>query len=310
MFRLTLMVTILLITGASIQAQSIFKQDSASCEYVYGENLGTWPYFSASLPWEVMATYVVADTLCRLYTEEELTAIAAGLSNDSLIIGFKALIKAQDYNYFLFRHIQSLSWKIKPVSYKIDYGVLQNVLEKEYFLRIENPTVFDTIRQSNIGAIIFARVLNTEMHLDSTVARFGSSKVNEVYCADVEIIYSIFGASNVSICEGQGDGEVLACLHLTWSCPKESEFSRYYPEYSYYEYGPGRLVTNKEYIIFTDMWMHTIAPNSIKYYILPVTALPVTDNTVHDIYNILGLGENISLSTFIQTLRNGIIRSN
>jgi len=310
MLRLTFVVTVFLIAGADLLAQSIFRRESASCEFIYGENLETWPYFSAYLPREVMATYIVADTLCRLYTEEELAAKAAVLSYDSLVMGLNALIKAQDYNYFLFRHIQALTWKLKPEPYKTDYMALQRVLENEYFSHIEDPTIFDTIRRHNLGGIIHARVLNTEMHLDSSIARFGSSRVNEVYCADVKIIASVFGASTVSLCEGQEDGEDAACVHLIWSCPTENEFGKYYPQYSYDDYGPDRLRTNNEYIIFTDMWIHSVQTNFIKYYIQPKSVLPVIDDTVLDQFNSLGLGERVSIDTFVQTLRNGILKNN
>lgn len=307
---MTVVFAVFLIAVADLQAQSIFEQESASCEFIYGENLETWPYYSAYLPREVMEIYVVADTLCRLYTEEELAAKAAVLSKDSLVMGLNALIKAQDHNYLLFRHIQALTWKLKPEAYKTDYMALQRVLENEYFSRIEDPTIFDTIRQHSLGGVIHARVLNTEVHLDSSIARFGSSRVNEVYCADVKIISSVFGATSVSICEGQEDGEDAACVHLTWSCPTENEFDKYYPQYSYDDYGPDRLRTNIEYIIFTDMWIHSVQTNSIKYYIQPKSVLPVIDVTVHDKFNSLGLGERVDIDTFVQTLRNGIMKIN
>jgi hypothetical protein len=56
------------------------------------------------MPLDVVATYIVAHTLCKLYSPEELYSFANSLSEDSIALGMRALLRALDYDYLRFRH--------------------------------------------------------------------------------------------------------------------------------------------------------------------------------------------------------------
>lgn len=302
-----LLIILAFIIPISAQGQ-FFLRDSTNCELIKGNTLSTWPVIELDMPLQSMAAYVVADTLCRLFTEDELVNIAHSLSDDSIALGLKALIAAQDYDYLRYNHIQNFTWKVRPANYKSDYMALERVLEREYFSRVAPENGFDSIRAFSRGPIVLAHVEYVSMHLDSSLRRMDRPKVSEVYCADVTIDSSIFGATNPSACYPQIEGTDACIIGLTWSSPNAEEFSKYIDNFTYEEYGPDRLKIGYTYIIFIDMWLMRVEGAELTYSLFPKAAFPVEDGLVHDKYNLTGLGEYIPVSTYIKAMRNGILK--
>jgi hypothetical protein len=302
-----LIVLVALLIPARSQGQ-LFSPESGNCENIQGVPISLWPQIELDMPLKVMASYIVADTLCRTFTENELTEIVHSLSDDSVAIGLKSLIAVQDYDYLRYIHLQDFSWQVKPEFYKTDYMAIERVLTREYFTRVAPADGFDSIRMYNRGPIVLAKVLNVGMHLDSSLIRMSHPGVSEVYCADIQLLSSIFGATNPSFCYPDTEESGICVFGISWSSPPADKFSRYIRDYTYQEYGPGRLQTGNTYIIWTDMWIMKTEGNILTYSVFPKVALPVEDNIVHDKYNWTGLGEYVPLDTYVSTLRNGILK--
>jgi hypothetical protein len=309
--RITVLL-VLLAAGISqaSHSQPLFMKSDSTCEILNAAVITNWPSYSIQMPLDIVATYIVADTLCKLYSPEELYSFANSLSEDSIALGMRALLRALDYDYLRFRHTENESNWRQPAAYKSTYMDLGGSLQNAFYDRVSPRNLYDTLRDFNIGGVYLVNVESRSVHIDSTTRYFGSPHLNEIYCADISIITSIFGGlQNSDFCGnpiGEGSGN---CIPVSWVCPPDSIFRYYAPKgFTYYESGPGKMEVGKQYIVFLDLFVVNTQADYTSYYLRVRGALPVLGNVVFDNDFLLRKGAQIDLEDCISTLRNGMLR--
>jgi len=267
------------------------------------------PYINLSMPLEVMATYIVADTLCKTFDVFQIDSIANRLSADSIAIAFKAMVRTQDYHPLLFKHALFHSSFIGSPGYHSTYKALMDGIERNYFQRVRSRTRYDSIRYFASAGIYHVRVLNQEHRVDSVAfGHWSSVPYVDKYSADLMLLRSIFGSTTPFTCYEVGSEYAIPCLKTGWNrYPRERE-GNVHDDSSYYRIGPGYLVPGAEYIVFLRAYStRTRTGGKIEYGLSPHWVLPVANGLVYDLNNICGFGTEMDLQQFISALRVKIL---
>ncbi len=267
------------------------------------------PFLNISMPQLVRATYIAADTLCKTFEAQQVDSIADGLADDSIETAFKAIIAAQHYNPLLFQYALFTTTFTRVNGYVSSYRSLHKAIEHNYYERIHPRNTYDSIRAESTGGIYFVKVRYQDHWVDSTDLQPSFLPYIDRYYAELELLTPIFGASSMFTCTGGDEtGSSYPCLKTAWTrYPREYE-PRVVSESDYFDVGPGLLIPESEYIVFMRTWATQINDvGSITFEIYPKKVLTVLGNVVYDPENYCGLGTEVEVEHFINSLRAKIL---
>ncbi len=261
------------------------------------------PILRSDMPWEVRSAYIVLDTICKTYTYDQLKEIIDGMSNDSLEIGFKALVNMVNYDPFLYEHQYRYIAHFPPPGYKSNWLDVISLLNGAYIDRIYTKPILsenlDDIRslvQWN-ACVYRVRVIYNDMRADSNSFASLPYKgcTTNRYWADATIQTKYKGMHHPSLCspdiEGQLDNN---CIRYTWeSYSIGSTCSGWNKE----DVRDGSyLAPGNEYLVFHfyanrgdyNYWCYT-------YQATATERLLIQNGIVHDPKNLFGTGGQLSL---------------
>jgi hypothetical protein len=289
-------------------AQISIRYDSENQIFAIS-NTSLPPFLNSSMPPHVMATYIAADTLCKTFEAQQIDSIADGLADDDIATAFNAIIAAQHYNPLLFQCALFKTTFTRINGYVSSYRSLHKAIEHNYNERIRPRNTYDSIRAESTGGIYLVKVRYQDHRVDSTDLQPSFLPYIDRYYAELELLTPIFGASSMFTCTGGDEtGSSYPCLKTAWTrYPREYE-PRVVSESDYFDVGPGLLIPESEYIVFLRTWATQISEvGSINFEIFPKKALTVSGGVVYDPENYCGLGTEVAVEHFINSLHAKIL---
>lgn len=289
-------------------AQISIQYDSENQFFTISSNSPS-PFLNISMPPHVRANYIAADTLCKSFDAVQIDSIADDLADDSIETAFKAIIAAQHYNPLLFQYALFKNTFTRVNGYVSSYRSLHKAIEHNYYERIHPRNTYDSIRAESTGGIYFVKVRYQDHRVDSTDLQPSFLPYIDRYYAELELLTPIFGASSLFTCTaGDEAGSSYPCLKTAWTrFPKDYE-PGVISESDYFDVGPGLLIPESEYIVFLRTWATQISEvGSINFEIFPKKALTVSGGVVYDPENYCGLGTEVAVEHFINSLHAKIL---
>ncbi|MFA6234079.1 MAG: hypothetical protein WC824_07795 [Bacteroidota bacterium] len=314
MFRsISIVLFIIMLSGIHVHntTAQVNVQDDYSRFVVKTTNAAPPPYINLSMPLNVLATYIVADTLCKSFDFSVIDSIADALSADSIDIAYRAIIAAQDYNPLLFKHALFKTTMIGEDNYSSNYGALFKGIERNYFSRVRPAARYDSIRFKASGGIYHVKVRNQESVRDSTNPSPSFYAYQDNFHAELQVLAPIIGINTNFNCIDDASGATYPCLYTSWvRYPIEHE-PKIFSEMDYEKIGPGLLIPGREYIVLLTAWARNLTSDGgIEFQVYPNIVLSVSDGIVLDPDNFFGLGTEFILRQFIDTVRSRILLQN
>ncbi len=283
------------------QYEDLVTINPYSCDFLATHEITLLPPLQMDMPFDVAIGYVVADTMCRLYDAGQIDSILQTISADSILIGVKTFIAMRNYDTFLYEHLCKQLYFHKPSNYRTYYRALERALFSEYYSRVHAPTLYDTLRDRYCGGIYQVRVGSQSMYIDSVRQKPIGSRVAEIYCADLDVIASIYCYNTRFTCGIKTPEDISPCIRVSWfRSPVE-----YYPGYdslTIHKKGPGYLEVGKEYLVFMETW--NSSDYNWQYH--PVMAYEVVNGLIYDPDGVFRRGEYIDVYELISDLHSAI----
>jgi hypothetical protein len=285
------------------QYEPLLYQDEQYCEDMHALNVTPLPPLKADMPFDVIVGYTVIDTLCRLYNASQIESLVHGLSYDSLIIGMKTYIAMRNYDAFLYEHLCQQTFFNPPPNYKTSYRRVQDALLKEYYERTSEITFYDTLRERYDGGIYDVYVVGRSSYYDSSGTKSAKTEAAGVYCADVNILSSVYEYGTHVTCGSEVGDESNGCIRISWYTPDDSYFlGRGYSTQETYEQTAGRLEPGYEYLVFLIIWGS--GPSTYQHHLY--LAFKVLNGSLHDPDGFFRMGEYIDKNSLISILHSKI----
>lgn len=286
----------------------VIVHDDYSRFVIKTTNAAPPPFINLSMPLNVMATYIVADTLCKSFDYGVIDSIADALTADSIDIAFRAIIATQDYNPLLFKHALFKTTMIGEDNYSSNYKALFDGIERNYFSRVRPAARYDSIRFMASGGIYHVKVRNQDSVRDSVNPSPSYYAYQDNFHAELEVLAPLFGINTNFICIDDVSGAIYPCLYTSWlRYPIEHE-PKIFTETDYEKIGPSLLIPGGEYIVLLTAWARNLTTDGgIDFQVRPKIVLSVSDGYVLDTDNFFGLGNEIGIQQFIDAVRSQIL---
>ncbi len=166
-----------------------------SCEVIESMLTLPIPIIRNDMSWEVVTTYLVADTVCKALNKMQIDSLVKLLSDDSLLVAIRSCLKCQDYDYLLYYHQTIQTILNKPDNYKASFFDLEKSLFAEWENRHGPFSKITNILRKCI--IIRARVTNvierTDIGFSGDILPPFDTTVTHTFCAELQLVDIIFG---------------------------------------------------------------------------------------------------------------------
>jgi hypothetical protein len=196
---ITILAIVTLITSYQLSAQIACWYDYDKYAYLVSNEV-VLPAINSNMPLEVMATYIVADTLCKTVEWHALDSAANALSADSIAIAFQSRVHAQDYDPMLHNQMLNYTSLADSLNYNESYRSLCELIDQEYYENVRPKNYYDSLRDSYSGGIYYVKVKFLEERIDSTDVWPMDVGYEDEYMAELGVVGKIFGIRSPEMC--------------------------------------------------------------------------------------------------------------